>query len=196
MKNLPLSASGRLRAYFSTKLYKIPFYRPSADWGLIFNKIKRKIRNLLISAFGRFEAHFPTKLNAKYKMSLYRPPADWGLFFHKIRLKYKIPCHRPSAKSRLILQQNNIQNIISFVIGFRPIGDSFLTKLNIISSFIGLRPIGNLFFNKIKLKNPFTSAFGRFEAHFTTQKIKNIKSFFIGLRPIGDSFLKKIKYKI
>ena len=152
MKNLPLSASGRLRAYFSTKLYKIPFYRPSADWGLIFNKIKRKIRNLLISAFGRFEAHFPTKLNAKYKMSLYRPPADWGLFFHKIRLKYKIPCHRPSADSELILQQNFIKKPFH-----RPSADlKIILQQNLI-------------------KNLPLSASGRLRAYFSTKLDKTSK---------------------
>ena len=105
--------------------------------------------------------------------------------------------NRPSADLRLIFQQILIKNIKS--------------------SFIGLRPIWGSFFNKIKLKtsNPLLSAFGRFEAHFSTNfnqkhqipfyrpsahlglifqqnKIKNIISLFIGLRPIWGSFFNKV----
>ena len=113
-------------------------------WGSFFNKIKLKTSNPLLSAFGRFEAHFSTNLNLKHKIPFYRPSADLGLIFQQISIK------------------------------------------NIKSPFIGLRPIWGSFFNKIKLKTlyPFLSAFGRFEAHFSTNF--NQKHQILFYRPSAD----------
>ena len=59
------------------------------------------------------------------------PSADLDLFFNTIKLKYDKPLNRASADFGLTYKENKIQNVISPLIGYRPIWALLFKKIKI-----------------------------------------------------------------
>jgi hypothetical protein len=150
MKNMK-SPSIRLRSIlgsFFTNLnekHKIPFYRPSADLGLIFSKkLNKKHKTGKILKFYLWK-------NIKPLLSA---SADFELIFKQIHIKNIKPLLSAFGLfGAHFLTKLNWKHKTPFI-GLRPIRGAFFTNLNknIKSPFIGFRPIWRTFFNKFKLK--------------------------------------------